>query len=583
VEHHRLRLNSQSLRQRSNLYPIDSKEEIIASTPNQYLSEQWLFFLENGYLPWWAPKSPTAEDLSLGIYEVLRLPHTTLREKLLALIHYSKTARIRLARDVRHQPIFRILLGQSKALTKLYQDWKSVMTTVVQRHQADATTDKISQVPQDWDYWARFHLWPALLELPSRHESTSAVTAAFFDSVWPGLNHWSVEKVQNFTTYWSQKQRQQLLPVIWPKLSQAAIEYLLVESPLRESTFKKGQTKAEEEVTNREVEGVRTEVPGEDQAVKEVLTNQDIDQRAVEETFEEGQSIEQPEELTGAIDATTKTPDNNANLEEHQTTKAAQADTNSSSSDPSTDLPRIADREEVDEEKINDMASAQLSPPEAGEQKTKTAEQRSEESSMDALLSSTPDGSSLLDGTTSTSYDESTKADFPVIALGTTFYTNHAGVVLVHPFLVPLFTELGYWQNEDFVDELAQQRAVFLTYYLATAHTELVEEELVLSKLLCGWPISGPVRLSTPLTTTELREAEELLQAVITHWGAIGKASPAGLREGFFAREGKISRQEMKWEITVDRKAQDLLLGKLPWGISLIKTPWREELIHVSW
>ncbi|MEL6141326.1 MAG: contractile injection system tape measure protein, partial [Bacteroidota bacterium] len=305
VEHHRLRLNSQSLRQRSNLYPIDSKEEIIASTPNQYLSEQWLFFLENGYLPWWAPKSPTAEDLSLGIYEVLRLPHTTLREKLLALIHYSKTARIRLARDVRHQPIFRILLGQSKALTKLYQDWKSVMTTVVQRHQADATTDKISQVPQDWDYWARFHLWPALLELPSRHQSTSAVTAAFFDSVWPGLNHWSVEKVQNFTAYWSQKQRQQLLPVIWPKLSQAAIEYLLVESPLRESTFKKGQTKAEEEVTNREVEGVRTEAPGEDQAVKEVLTNQDIDQRTVEETFEEGQSIEQPEELTGAIDATT--------------------------------------------------------------------------------------------------------------------------------------------------------------------------------------------------------------------------------------------------------------------------------------
>ncbi|NJB86795.1 hypothetical protein GGR26_002572 [Lewinella marina] len=168
--------------------------------------------------------------------------------------------------------------------------------------------------------------------------------------------------------------------------------------------------------------------------------------------------------------------------------------------------------------------------------------------------------------------------------VGTYFYLDHAGVVLAHPFLAPLFTALGYWQEEAFADALARQRAVFLTHYLATGDPAGREEEMQLSKLLCGWPVTGAgVQLTEPLTATECHEADEVLRAVIGHWTALGKASPAGLREGFFAREGRLEKQENVWKITVERKAQDILLGQLPWGISQVLLPWHERIIKVEW
>jgi hypothetical protein len=35
--------------------------------------------------------------------------------------------------------------------------------------------------------------------------------------------------------------------------------------------------------------------------------------------------------------------------------------------------------------------------------------------------------------------------------------------------------------------------------------------------------------------------------------------------------------------LIVERKAQDVLLEKLNWNISLVKFPWKKELITVEW
>ncbi|MEL7159233.1 MAG: contractile injection system tape measure protein, partial [Bacteroidota bacterium] len=159
-----------------------------------------------------------------------------------------------------------------------------------------------------------------------------------------------------------------------------------------------------------------------------------------------------------------------------------------------------------------------------------------------------------------------------------------AGVILAHPFLEPLFANLGFWQEGAFVDALARQSAVYLTHYLATGEATTEEENLLLSKLLCGWPLQGdPVVLTEPLAKPELREADDVLRAVIEHWPAIGKASPAGLREGFFAREARLQVRENDWLLTVERKAQDLLLGQLPWGVSLIRAPWHDRFLKIEW
>jgi len=164
------------------------------------------------------------------------------------------------------------------------------------------------------------------------------------------------------------------------------------------------------------------------------------------------------------------------------------------------------------------------------------------------------------------------------------WYVNHAGVVLLHPFLEPLFTALGYYLDGAFVDDPARQRAVYLTHYLATGAHESYEEDLSLCKLLCGWPVSGPpARLTAPLTDTDRREADEVLRSVIEHWPAIGTATPEGLREGFFARDGRLHAGENGWRVTVERRGQDILLGKLPWGISMVRAGWHEAFIKVDW
>ncbi len=164
------------------------------------------------------------------------------------------------------------------------------------------------------------------------------------------------------------------------------------------------------------------------------------------------------------------------------------------------------------------------------------------------------------------------------------YYLHFAGVVLAHPFLAPLFAALGYWQDAAFADPLARQRAVFLTHYLATGERAGQEEDMLLPKLLCGWPVAGePVRLTEPLTDPECHEADEVLRAVLGHWGDNGVTSPDGLRGGYFARDGRLQREENGWRVTVERRAQDILLGSLPWGISVVYAPWHERMINVEW
>ncbi|UQV44270.1 hypothetical protein KIV45_20865 [Janthinobacterium lividum] len=69
-------------------------------------------------------------------------------------------------------------------------------------------------------------------------------------------------------------------------------------------------------------------------------------------------------------------------------------------------------------------------------------------------------------------------------------YIANAGLVLVHPFLPRLFTQLNLLSsNEDGTRQLRGEdgaRAVHLLQYLSDGVTNAPEPELVLNKLLCG-------------------------------------------------------------------------------------------------
>lgn len=164
-------------------------------------------------------------------------------------------------------------------------------------------------------------------------------------------------------------------------------------------------------------------------------------------------------------------------------------------------------------------------------------------------------------------------------------YLQLAGLVLLHPFLPAFFQALNLLDasGKQFRDSAAQERAIHLLYYLGAGATEPPEYELELPKLLCGLPLEEPVARYINLTEQETTEANTLLQSVITHWQVLKNTSPAGLREAFLQRDGKLSRMENGWKLLVERKAQDVLLGRLPWGIGVVKLPWMGEMVWVEW
>ncbi|MEM7061808.1 MAG: contractile injection system tape measure protein [Cyanobacteria bacterium P01_B01_bin.77] len=162
-------------------------------------------------------------------------------------------------------------------------------------------------------------------------------------------------------------------------------------------------------------------------------------------------------------------------------------------------------------------------------------------------------------------------------------YLNQAGIVLLHPFLPPYFEGIGLLAGRQFQDEACQQTAIYLLHYLATGATDPPEYELVLPKLLCGWPLDTPV-VCPDLPPAALEEAEHLLQAAIDHWQALKSTRPDGLREGFLQREGKLTCScDRTWKLQVEQQAIDVLLSRLPWSVSIVKLPWMDDLLTVEW
>lgn len=162
-------------------------------------------------------------------------------------------------------------------------------------------------------------------------------------------------------------------------------------------------------------------------------------------------------------------------------------------------------------------------------------------------------------------------------------FTTAAGLVLLHPFLNSLFQLLGLLQEKRFLNIDAQEKAIYLLHYLATGEKKAEEYELLMPKILCAYPIGQPIPKRIKLSDLEMEEADTLLKAAIASWEILKNTSPAGLREGFLQRTGKLQVLEGKIGLQVEKAAIDVLLDHLPWNLSIIKLPWLKEVIRVEW
>ena len=162
-------------------------------------------------------------------------------------------------------------------------------------------------------------------------------------------------------------------------------------------------------------------------------------------------------------------------------------------------------------------------------------------------------------------------------------FVQHAGLVLLHPFLSTFFSRLQLTQEGSFTDSTAQQKALYLLHYLTTGEKTAEEYELVVPKVLCAYPLQKPVSKQVILLEHETEEADQLLQEAIRQWEVLKSTSPAGLQETFLQRKGKLLSKNDTLCLQLETSAMDVLLDYLPWNLSLLKLPWMKKLLRVEW
>ncbi|MFC4635119.1 contractile injection system tape measure protein [Dokdonia ponticola] len=161
------------------------------------------------------------------------------------------------------------------------------------------------------------------------------------------------------------------------------------------------------------------------------------------------------------------------------------------------------------------------------------------------------------------------------------YHVPNAGLIILHPYLKPFFYNCGIIDDTHTI--IDPEVAVHTLHYLATKKEQQLESQLLFEKFLCGIPLKKPIQRHIQLSDTIKKQAEELLESVIENWGVLNNASPDLVRHEFLQRAGKLSFKEDNPKIVIERKTQDILVDKLPWGIGICRLPWLDHLVYTNW
>ena len=160
---------------------------------------------------------------------------------------------------------------------------------------------------------------------------------------------------------------------------------------------------------------------------------------------------------------------------------------------------------------------------------------------------------------------------------------SNSGLVLFWPYLQVYFNDLHLLAKGEFKSERAHLKALHLLQYLATGEEKAEEHFLTLNKILCNWPLDKPVERFVNLSSREKQESNRLINAIIENWTILGQTSAENLRNTFLLRKGILTTNENGWLLRVEQGPYDMLIDKIPWGISMIKLSWMEQLLQVDW
>jgi hypothetical protein len=178
------------------------------------------------------------------------------------------------------------------------------------------------------------------------------------------------------------------------------------------------------------------------------------------------------------------------------------------------------------------------------------------------------------------------KKEAPIIPEGLppeSIYIANAGLILLWPFLGRFFRRLNLVGAKEFIDENSRMRAILLIQYLVTGKKDAPEYELALNKLLCGAEMDMEIDMEIEITEEEINLSNSLLNGAITNWEKLKGTRIGTFRETFLQRNGSLYYINNRWELQVEKKAYDVLLETLPWGIQMIQMSWMKERLVVLW
>ena len=161
---------------------------------------------------------------------------------------------------------------------------------------------------------------------------------------------------------------------------------------------------------------------------------------------------------------------------------------------------------------------------------------------------------------------------------------NNAGLVLLNGYIELLFDRLGLFNgSRTFLNAEAPFYAIKYLQFLATGTINTEKDVLVLNNILCGVPLLTPIKHDLEVSATNKELIESLIKAAIGQWPQIGQSSIDGFRGNWLLREGLLVEYADRWELTVEKKAYDILIARSPFSLSVIKYPWMDKPIHVNW
>ncbi|TND02438.1 MAG: hypothetical protein FD123_4111 [Bacteroidetes bacterium] len=174
--------------------------------------------------------------------------------------------------------------------------------------------------------------------------------------------------------------------------------------------------------------------------------------------------------------------------------------------------------------------------------------------------------------------------EFETVSAGDPVFVFNAGLVLFWPFIGGLFRKLKYVQGKEFISRELQERAVLLLQYCVDEQDEQPAEHLLpLNKLFCGLDPAAPLERWITLEEAEKNEARVFVSSVKAQWPQMKNTSVPTFLSSFIRREGMLFRKDDNWELQVQHASIDVLLKKLPWGVSTVKFPWSPGILFVKW